>query len=126
MSSSSPRIIELIHLNGDTTLYNIHVGSADEPVGAVIADGVELLGASPATGAVTRCEGTETANSDIVASSGGVVGRTWVSNINVETDNSPGWMSNATNAIYVACAGTGNNQSDPGADAVLDIGVEYY
>lgn len=119
--------VKVVTLSAGTALYSIFVGSAnDEVVGEVIADGVELLGANCATGCITRCEGTETANSDIVASSGGVVGRTWISSINVETDNSPGWMSNATNAIYVACAGTGNNQSDPGADAVLDIGVEYY
>ena len=119
--------VKVVTLSAGTALYSIFVGTADdETAGEVIAGGVEILGANCDSGCITRCEGTETANSDIVASSGGVVGRTWISSINVETDNSPGWMSAATNAIYVACAGTGNNQTDPGADAVLDIGVEYY
>ena len=101
--------------------------AADEAVGDSIASGTELLGAGADgnAGVKCRCEGTETADSNIQASSGDTLGRVWLSTIDSATDNSAGWCS-AAQYVYVAVAGGSNNQSDPGADAVLDIGVEYY
>tara|TARA_R100000656_G_scaffold123232_1_gene99552 strand:+ start:295 stop:897 length:603 start_codon:yes stop_codon:yes gene_type:complete len=118
--------VKVITLSAGTCDLNIVMGTAsDEAVGDTIAGMIELLGASAGTGCITRSQATQNANSDINASSNDTANMVWISNINSETTNSDGWCD-AAMYFYVGCANAGNNDSDPGADTVLDIGVEYY
>ena len=117
---------KIITLSQGTAVYSIAMGTASgDAVGAEITGRVELLGNGVPSGIITRSQATDDASTDILASAGSPVGMVWIANINVETSGSPGWCD-AAMYFYVSCAGTGNNQSDPGTDAVLDIGVEYY
>ena len=90
-----------------------------------------MLGANAEdnAGIKVRSQNAQTADSDIVASSGGTANMVWISNIDVTVDNSVGWIADANSGvgwgIYIGHAG-GNTASDGGADAVLDIMVEYY
>ncbi|BAQ90691.1 hypothetical protein [uncultured Mediterranean phage uvMED] len=97
---------------------------------ALNGDRIELLGANAEdnAGVKVRSQNAQTADSDIVANNGGTVGMVWVSNIDVTVDNSVGWIADANSGvgwgIYIG-HGASNNGSDGGADAVLDIMVEY-
>jgi len=89
--------------------------------------GYELLGASPGTGCTVRSQATQDGNSDIVANvsgSGGVVGQTWVSYIDAATTDSAGWVDGSDVGIYI-CHSKANTASDGGADAVIQLTVEY-
>jgi hypothetical protein len=87
----------------------------------------ELVGASAddEDGVICRSQDAQTADSDINVGSGATNLMTWVSDIDVTTSSAVGWCGAAT-GIYLANAGTGNPTSDAGADAQVQISVEYH
>ena len=113
-------------------VFNIQKSATlDTAAGTALGSPVELLGAGVnTTHWKVRSSATQDAASDIIASNSsnsGVLNSTWVST-NQNADDSTGWIADANSGagwgIYVAHAGS--NTGDAGADAVLDIMVEYY
>ena len=131
ISKISVKVITL-SANGTATFSIYKSATLNTASGlALNGDRIELLGANAEdnAGIKVRSQNAQTADSDIVASSGGTANMVWLSNIDVTVDNSVGWIADANSGagwgIYIGHAG-GNTGSDGGADAVLDIMVEYY
>jgi len=131
ISKISVKVITL-SANGTATFSIYKSATLTTASGAALnGDRIELLGANAEdnAGIKVRSQNAQTADSDIVASSGGTANMVWISNIDVTVDNSVGWIADANSGvgwgIYIGHAG-GNTGSDGGADAELDIMVEYY
>ena len=92
--------------------------------GAGLSSYTEILGAGAGTGCQTRSQAAQTSQSDIDAGSGATRGMTWVNHLEPMTDNSVGWVDGSDVGIYIAHT-QANTASDGGADAVLQLTVEY-
>jgi len=115
--------------NSDASFHICRSATLNTASGTALGTPVEILGADGSTSNwVLRSSGAQTAASNIDAGSGGVVNSTWIS-INKHANSSLGWIPDANSGtghgIYVTHSGA-NTASDGGADAVLDIMVEYY
>jgi hypothetical protein len=111
--------------NSDADFMIVYDDTLDVASGAAISGYTEILGAGAESnaGIKVRSHDAQTAASDIGAGSGDVLKNTWVSDIDVTVDNSVGWVDTDV-GVYIAHT-KANTTSDGGADAVIQLTVEY-
>jgi hypothetical protein len=106
-----------------THTYTIEFDSTLDVASGSTVSGLEVLGAGASTTHwLNRSYDTKDSATDIVASTGGSSGRTWVA-INKDADDSTGWVA-ADIGVYIVHAGS-NQASDAGTDPIIQLTVEY-